>query len=85
MERTSGKLNWGFDKVFDLNVKGLFYMSRECIPLLRKDGLHGTFEPSAKDNNNSIEDPGMYVCLFVCMYSCLYAFLISYNYAYDSK
>lgn len=26
--------NWGFDKVFDLNVKGLFYLTRECIPLL---------------------------------------------------
>ncbi|KAI2501657.1 enoyl-(acyl carrier protein) reductase [Fragilaria crotonensis] len=34
LERESGRLNWGFDKVFDLNVKGLFYLTRECIPML---------------------------------------------------
>lgn len=33
-ERESGKANWGFDKVFDLNVKGMFYLTRECVPLL---------------------------------------------------
>ncbi|KAL3904464.1 MAG: hypothetical protein SGARI_004911 [Bacillariaceae sp.] len=31
LERTSGKANWGFDKVFDL---GMFYLTRACIPLL---------------------------------------------------
>jgi NAD(P)-dependent dehydrogenase (short-subunit alcohol dehydrogenase family) len=36
LERNS-KTNWGFDKVFDLNVKGLFYLTRACIPLLRRD------------------------------------------------
>lgn len=30
----SGKMNWGWDKVLDLNVKGIFYLSRECVPLL---------------------------------------------------
>lgn len=34
LERKSGKANWGFDKVFDLNVKGIFYLTRACIPLL---------------------------------------------------
>jgi NAD(P)-dependent dehydrogenase (short-subunit alcohol dehydrogenase family) len=36
LERNS-KTNWGFDKVFDLNVKGIFYLTRACIPLLRRD------------------------------------------------
>mmetsp|Transcript_4568 Transcript_4568/g.6943 ORF Transcript_4568/g.6943 Transcript_4568/m.6943 type:complete len:272 (-) Transcript_4568:1511-2326(-) len=34
--RESGRANWGFDKVFDLNVKGMFYLTRECIPLLER-------------------------------------------------
>lgn len=35
LERRSGKkVNWGFDKVFDLNVKGTFYLTRACIPML---------------------------------------------------
>ena len=38
--RESGKMNWGWDKVMDLNVKGMFYLTRECVPLLqRRDGL----------------------------------------------
>ncbi|CAB9498396.1 Diacetyl reductase [(S)-acetoin forming] [Seminavis robusta] len=37
LDRDSGKANWGFDKVFDLNVKGLFYLTRECIPLLKRE------------------------------------------------
>jgi NAD(P)-dependent dehydrogenase (short-subunit alcohol dehydrogenase family) len=32
----SGKANWGWDKVLDLNVKGMFYLTRECVPLLEK-------------------------------------------------
>mmetsp|Transcript_28482 Transcript_28482/g.77125 ORF Transcript_28482/g.77125 Transcript_28482/m.77125 type:complete len:286 (-) Transcript_28482:444-1301(-) len=36
IERTSGKANWGFDKVLDLNVKGVFYLTRACLPLLQK-------------------------------------------------
>ncbi|KAL3913504.1 MAG: hypothetical protein SGILL_006462, partial [Bacillariaceae sp.] len=36
LERKSGKANWGFDKVFDLNVKGMFYLTRACIPLLEQ-------------------------------------------------
>ena len=34
LERKSGKANWGFDKVLDLNVKGIFYLTRACIPML---------------------------------------------------
>jgi NAD(P)-dependent dehydrogenase (short-subunit alcohol dehydrogenase family) len=34
IERDS-KTNWGFDKVFDLNVKGMFYLTRACLPLLQ--------------------------------------------------
>mgnify|MGYP005851304539 CR=1 FL=1 len=44
LDRKSGKANWGFDKVFDLNVKGLFYLTRECIPMLER--------------GNKAEDPG---------------------------
>eukprot|EP00980_Cylindrotheca_fusiformis_P010588 scaffold2353_cov134-Cylindrotheca_fusiformis.AAC.11 len=34
LDRKSGKANWGFDEVFDLNVKGIFYLTRACIPML---------------------------------------------------
>jgi NAD(P)-dependent dehydrogenase (short-subunit alcohol dehydrogenase family) len=27
--------NWGFDKVLDLNVKGIFYLTRACLPVLQ--------------------------------------------------
>jgi len=33
-ERESGRMNWGWDKVMDLNVKGIFYLTRACVPLL---------------------------------------------------
>ena len=37
LERESAQnSNWGFDKVLDLNVKGLFYLTRACIPLLEQ-------------------------------------------------
>jgi NAD(P)-dependent dehydrogenase (short-subunit alcohol dehydrogenase family) len=32
----NSKSNWGFDKVFDLNVKGLFFLTRACLPLLEQ-------------------------------------------------
>jgi NAD(P)-dependent dehydrogenase (short-subunit alcohol dehydrogenase family) len=32
----NSKTNWGFDKVLDLNVKGMFYLTRACIPLMEK-------------------------------------------------
>jgi len=34
--RESGRANWGWDKVMDLNVKGIFYLSRECVPFLER-------------------------------------------------
>ena len=33
-ERKSGKMNWGWDKVLDLNLKAPFYLTHECLPLL---------------------------------------------------
>jgi NAD(P)-dependent dehydrogenase (short-subunit alcohol dehydrogenase family) len=36
LERESGKANWGWDRVLDLNVKGIFYLTRECIPMLKR-------------------------------------------------
>mmetsp|Transcript_18349 Transcript_18349/g.52392 ORF Transcript_18349/g.52392 Transcript_18349/m.52392 type:complete len:275 (-) Transcript_18349:1608-2432(-) len=33
LERNS-RTNWGLDKVLDLNVKGMFYLTRACLPLL---------------------------------------------------
>ena len=32
----SEKANWGWDKVMDLNVKGVFYLTRECAPMLER-------------------------------------------------
>lgn len=37
LERDS-RTGWGWDKVLDLNVKGMFYLTRECIPLLSRSG-----------------------------------------------
>mmetsp|Transcript_6317 Transcript_6317/g.14946 ORF Transcript_6317/g.14946 Transcript_6317/m.14946 type:complete len:258 (-) Transcript_6317:531-1304(-) len=36
LDRTSGRANWGFDKVLDLNVKGVFYLTRACLPMLEE-------------------------------------------------
>lgn len=36
LERKSGRANWGFDKVLDLNIKGVFYLTRACIPMLEQ-------------------------------------------------
>ena len=41
-DRTSGKMNWGFDKIFDLNVKGPFYLTHACVPLLKRDHTGST-------------------------------------------
>jgi NAD(P)-dependent dehydrogenase (short-subunit alcohol dehydrogenase family) len=35
-DHESGQANWGWDRVLDLNVKGMFYLTRECVPLLEK-------------------------------------------------
>ncbi len=35
--RVSGRANWGWDKVMDLNVKGIFYLSRVCVPMLERE------------------------------------------------
>ena len=36
LDRHQSKTNWGFDKVLDLNVKGIFYLTRACLPLLTR-------------------------------------------------
>mmetsp|Transcript_1362 Transcript_1362/g.2203 ORF Transcript_1362/g.2203 Transcript_1362/m.2203 type:complete len:291 (-) Transcript_1362:492-1364(-) len=54
-ERESGRMNWGWDKVLDLNVKGMFYLSRECLPMLERD------PPSSSKNEDAaqaVTDPG---------------------------
>jgi len=41
---TSKRANFGFDRVFDLNVKSLFYLTRACVPLMissEKEELNG--------------------------------------------
>ena len=55
LERNS-KTNWGFDKVLDLNVKGVFYLTRACIPLLRRDHAdtaEGALDHSTSTTNNT--------------------------------
>ncbi|KAL7432306.1 hypothetical protein ACHAXH_005900 [Discostella pseudostelligera] len=39
--RESGKMNWGWDKVLDVNVKGVFYLTRECVPMLQRRRIIG--------------------------------------------
>lgn len=52
IERTSGKANWGFDKVLDLNVKGVFYLTRACLPMLEQSATHDS--PSRVINVGSV-------------------------------
>ena len=67
--RQSGKMNWGWDKVMDLNVKGIFYLTRECVPMLQRrrevDSTNSGDEGSnsSQTNHNILstsppEDPG---------------------------
>jgi NAD(P)-dependent dehydrogenase (short-subunit alcohol dehydrogenase family) len=53
LERTSGKANWGFDKVLDLNIKGVFYLTRACIPLL-ENAVTSSKDPSRIINIGSV-------------------------------
>ena len=47
LERESGKMNWGWDKVLDLNLKGVFYLSRSCLPYMKQEGeTMDRFDPS---------------------------------------
>jgi len=57
-DRESGRMNWGWDKVMDLNVKGMFYLTRECVPLLeRLSGSGG----DGSAGSSVVEDPGRIV------------------------
>lgn len=51
LERVS-RTNWGFDKVFDLNVKGMFYLTRSCITMLEQASESGN--PSRIINIGSV-------------------------------
>jgi NAD(P)-dependent dehydrogenase (short-subunit alcohol dehydrogenase family) len=56
--RESGRANWGWDKVMDLNVKGMFYLSRECVPMLDRSNttlaVNETNDPGRIINIGSI-------------------------------
>uniref|UniRef100_A0A7S2YCX8 Ketoreductase domain-containing protein n=1 Tax=Entomoneis paludosa TaxID=265537 RepID=A0A7S2YCX8_9STRA len=52
LSRKSGRANWGFDKVFDLNVKGLFYLTRACLPHL--EAAASTGDPARIINIGSV-------------------------------
>lgn len=53
LERTSKRANWGFDKVLDLNVKGVFYLTRACIPLMKRD-INDSSNPARVINIGSV-------------------------------
>ena len=35
LDRKQSRSNWGWDKVLDLNVKGMFYLTNACLPMLQ--------------------------------------------------
>lgn len=51
---SSPRANWGWDKVMDLNVKGMFYLSRECVPLLSRPNENQKLGPSRIINIGSV-------------------------------
>jgi len=54
LERDSGKrTNWGFDKVLDLNIKGIFYLTRACIPMLENAASSSSSSASEKSDNDN--------------------------------
>mmetsp|Transcript_52083 Transcript_52083/g.60843 ORF Transcript_52083/g.60843 Transcript_52083/m.60843 type:complete len:286 (-) Transcript_52083:156-1013(-) len=53
-DRESGKANWGFDKILDLNLKSVFYLSRACMPLLQRENLRENRDGIISGKN----DPG---------------------------
>jgi len=50
--RESGKMNWGWDKVMDLNVKGMFYLVRECVPMLQRRSIDNEKGGDSEKNND---------------------------------
>lgn len=66
--RESGRMNWGWDKVMDLNVKGMFYLVRECVPMLQRrrlDDEKGDDRDGASDElpDAASDDPGRIINL----------------------
>ena len=62
--RESGKMNWGWDKVMDLNVKGMFYLTRECVPMLQRREVNndnssdGSDATTSSSQSETSSDPG---------------------------
>mmetsp|Transcript_19370 Transcript_19370/g.33237 ORF Transcript_19370/g.33237 Transcript_19370/m.33237 type:complete len:307 (+) Transcript_19370:32-952(+) len=54
--RESGKMNWGWDKVMDLNVKGMFYLVRECVPMLQRRRIDGNDSENKGGSDDSTMD-----------------------------
>lgn len=55
LERESGKMNWGWDRVLDLNLKGVFYLTRACLPYMKQDPESmDRFDPSRIINIGSV-------------------------------
>ena len=52
IERESGRANWGWDKVLDLNVKAPFYLTRALLPALRAAAKEG--DPARVVNVGSV-------------------------------
>lgn len=55
--RESGKANWGWDKVMDVNVKGLFYLTRECVPMLQRRRLEKKNGDHSDDDDTAANLP----------------------------
>lgn len=58
--RESGKMNWGWDKVMDVNVKGMFYLTRECVPMLQRREVNTDSSDASKTSSQTgvALDPG---------------------------
>jgi NAD(P)-dependent dehydrogenase (short-subunit alcohol dehydrogenase family) len=56
--RESGKMNWGWDKVLDLNVKGMFYLTRECVPMLQRTEVIANNSSAESRSKTLSSDPG---------------------------
>ena len=54
--RESGKMNWGWDKILDVNVKGVFYLTRECVPMLQH---RRTIGKQRDDSDGKNDDEGI--------------------------
>jgi len=48
-------MNWGWDRVLDLNLKGVFYLTRACLPYMKQDpASKDVYDPSRIINVGSV-------------------------------